>query len=375
MESKFFSNEVVNKGRQNEFDWAKAFTIIVMITVHVYEFLGVFDPEKVPLKGVFRNVLEFLAGPLGAPLFMFSMGIGILYSRNSTPAKMGVRGVKLLRNGYLLSFFKGTLPILVGMAIGMSSPITIADSLFLISILQFAGMAFFTIALMKKFKFSLPAMLTTSILLCIIGTNLNTTTMQGWKQYILGLFFVTNLRTSFPLFLWLFYPVAGMIFAYFLQRAIDKKKFYIWLFCISAAGLIITCIIYSLCGINLKSMYELYERHFYTQTVLHYIFTTFVIGMAMPVYYLISEVVKAKPVTAAVAYLGRNLDVIYIAQWMVVAYTTVIFTVAGWPKLTLPFVLPVGIICMLIAIGFSEIYLRLKKKSAEKKDTSKKKNQ
>ena len=46
MESKFFSNEVVNKGRQNEFDWAKAFTIIVMVTVHVYELLGVFDPEK-----------------------------------------------------------------------------------------------------------------------------------------------------------------------------------------------------------------------------------------------------------------------------------------------------------------------------------------
>ncbi len=367
MNNKLFSKEAVNTGRQNEFDWAKAFTIIVMVTVHVYELLSVVDAENVPVEGLFRNVLEFLAGPLGAPLFMFSMGIGLIYSRNTTPSKMGIRGAKLIRNGYLLSFFKGTLPILIGMVLGIKSPYPVWDSLFLVSILQFAGMAFFTIALMKRFNFSLPAIFTTSLLLSVIGTFLNTYSMGGWKQYFLGLFFMTNKITSFPLFLWLYYPAAGMIFAYFLQRVTDKKKFYTWCFIISLIGLLLTCVIYSLCGINLKSMYELYNREFYTQSLLHYVFSTFVILIGMSVYYVLSELVKAKKVVNAVAFLGRNLDVIYIVQWIVVSYTTVVVVAAKLPKLELPYVLPVGIVLLLVSVGITKLYLDIKKKHTKTK--------
>ena len=361
MENAFFSKEAVNKGRQTEFDWAKAFTIIVMVTVHVYEELSTADLNIVP-TGPFRNILEFLAGPLGAPVFMFSMGVGIMYSRNATPGKMGLRGLKLLRNGYLLSFFKGTLFIIIGTALGLKTPMSIADSLFLVSILQFAGMTFFAIALMKKLEFPLPAMLAASIVLSFAGTALNTYDMQGWKQYVLGLLFITNRVTTFPLFLWLFYPVFGMCFACYLQRARDKRRLYIYCFITGGIGLILTCIVYTLCGIDLKTMYMLKDRVFYSQTPLHLLFTSFVILMGMSIYYLLSEVITLRPVVKAVSYLGNNLDIIYIVQWLLIAYTEVAMLAMNTEKVPVVWILPVAVLILLLSVGITRIYLKSKGK-------------
>ena len=60
MTSKIFSIEPLNKGRQNEFDWAKSFAILVMIVVHVYEMMGSIDPETTPERyaALMRAVAE-----------------------------------------------------------------------------------------------------------------------------------------------------------------------------------------------------------------------------------------------------------------------------------------------------------------------------
>lgn len=351
------SKEPVNTGRQKEFDWAKSFTIIVMLCIHVYEQLSEINVETCP-DSVFRTIMEFLAGPLGAPLFMFSMGLGIIYSRSSTPKKMVRRGLILLRNGYLLSFFKGTVPVLIGIMIGASVPITIADSLFLISILQFAGMAFLTIALMKKMKLPLYAMLIVSLVLSVAGTFLAKIDFTGsCIQYLLGLFFVTNDVTTFPLFLWLFYPVAGMIYAFMLQRVSDKKSFCRIVFAIGIAGTIIVSIIYKACGIDIRTMFMLKGRVFYNQTILHYIFTTFIIMIAMPVYYFLSEKITNKYVTSSVAFLGKNLDVIYIVQWLVIAYTQAFMLAFDLPKIKTAMIIPTGIVMLLISAGITGLWV------------------
>ena len=131
------NKEVVNVGRQKELDWAKSFAIVAMICVHVYEQISVVDTEVVPTDA-FRIILEFVAGPLAAPLFMFCMGVGIMYSKNTAPAQMVKRAFNLLRNVYLLSFFKGTLPTAIAIVLGFAVPWTLAESFFLVSILQFA---------------------------------------------------------------------------------------------------------------------------------------------------------------------------------------------------------------------------------------------
>lgn len=364
-----FSKNAINTGRQNEFDWAKAFTILVMVVVHVYEMMGMYEPETTPLSGSFRIILEFLAGPTGAPLFMFSMGIGLIYSRNTTPKKMAIRGAKLMRNGYLLSFFKGTLPLLIGvLLLGQSSQYGIADSFFMVSILQFAGMAFFVIALMKICRFSLPLMLAVSVATSIAGTWLAQIPVPTWPGYFLGLLYVTNDTVSFPLMTWLFYPVAGMIYASVLQHVTDKGRFYRRCFLIGACGTALTCIVYKLAGLNIMTYYQLYERTFYHQTILHYIFTIFVILLAMAIYYLCSELVKAGPVTTAVSFLGRNLDVIYIVQWIVICYVTIFVELMGIPHFDWKRILIMGFVLVIVSCLITRGYLRWKEKRQARRD-------
>ena len=358
------SREIVNTGRQRELDWAKSFSILAMICIHCYEQISVIDTEIAP-TGFYRNFMEFMAGPLAAPVFMFCMGIGIMYSRKNTPADMTRRGVKLLRDGYLLSFIKGTVPTAIAMYLGYVVPWTLADSLFLVSILQFAAMAFFTIALMKKVKLPLPAMMAISLVLCVLGgllSNLDLT--DSWTQYLSGLFFNTNDVTTFPMFRWLYYPVFGMIFGYFLLRTADKTRFYRCIFPVAMVGIVFFSLIYTACGYDIRNMYMLAGRVYYHQSLLHYLFISMVILAAVSACYFISLVVKNELVNGAVAYLGKNLDIIYLVQWVVITYVQSFLNIFGYIRITIPYIIPTGILVLISSIGLIELGRLIKRKKA-----------
>lgn len=77
---KIFTNEKVNCGRQRELDVAKGLAVIFMVLVHVYEVYGG------SVEGTtFSHVVEFLGSPPAAPVFMFLLGVGVVYSRKNTP--------------------------------------------------------------------------------------------------------------------------------------------------------------------------------------------------------------------------------------------------------------------------------------------------
>ena len=358
------NKEVVNVGRQEELDWAKFLAIVAMICVHVYEQLSIVDIEVVPTDA-FRIILEFVAGPLTAPLFMFCMGVGIMYSNNSAPLQMVKRAFNLLRNGYLLSFFKGTILVAIALALGYTINWTLADSLFLVSILQFAGMAFLTIALMKKLRISLPVMLVISLALSVLGGQLSELDFSGsWLQYLFGLFFETNYVTTFPLFRWIFYPVFGMIFGYFLLRTTDKSRFYLRIFPIGILGAVAFSIIYTALGFDLITMFMLSGRVYYSQSLLHYLFTSLVIMAVLPVYYFLSVKIKIEPVNKAVSYLGENLGSIYLAQWMIIPYVQAILVLVGDVRIDVALIIPVGILVLLGSIGIIELIRLVKRRNS-----------
>ena len=78
------SDKNLNSGRQFEVDAIKILAIPFMICIHFYEQFGSFDHAvKVP-DTFFRNAMEFAGGPLAAPVFMFSMGIGMIYTHHDS---------------------------------------------------------------------------------------------------------------------------------------------------------------------------------------------------------------------------------------------------------------------------------------------------
>lgn len=358
MNNRIFSKEAVNAGRQNEFDWAKAFAIIWMVIIHVYERMSTINTEVIP-DSAFRIILEFLAGPAAAPVFMFSMGVGMVYSRHSTSGQMAIRGVKLLRNAYLLNFFKGFILLMIGYWLGQSIPMPPIAGLLYVDILQFAGCAFLTIALMKKLRFSLPVMVAATFIFQILGQWIGGLTINSvWLRYLLAPFALTHEYSSFPLFLWLFYPVAGMVFANVLMHVKDKGKFYGILLGIGVVGLTVSTVIYRMAGIDIREMFMVADKTYYKQTFLHYIWTTFVIMIVMAVCYFLSAYVKIQPVLSAVKYMGSNLNIIYVIQWLLVCYLLAAFMLIDIPLFSQQLVIPAGIAILGISIIICEIYKR-----------------
>ena len=288
-----FSSEIVNRGRQSEFDWAKAVAILAMVTVHVYEKISVIDTETVLPTGVFRNVLEFVAGPLAAPVFMFAMGVGMVYTRHHSSRDYAFRGLGLLKNGYLLNFFRAFIPLCIGSMIGAELIMSPVAGLLYIDVLEFAGFAFLTIALMSKLKFTPLQMLLTALVLQVAGHYLGMIHFeQEWVRYLLSPFLLTHKYTSFPLLLWLYYPVAGLCFGHLLQHVKNKDMFYKYLGFAGAAGTAATVLFMLIMHIDIRTMFEVAYKIYYNQTILHYLFTSSVIAVAMSLYYQLSKTVR-----------------------------------------------------------------------------------
>lgn len=85
----------VNAKRQIEFDYAKTLAIFFMVIIHVVEEMSHVEFEALP-AGFWENCIQFGAGPLAAPVFVFSMGMGIVFSQSQEPEQIFKRGIKLL---------------------------------------------------------------------------------------------------------------------------------------------------------------------------------------------------------------------------------------------------------------------------------------
>ena len=76
-----FSDEKINTGRQLELDVAKALSIIFMIFLHTLIVVKGFNYSLSPAYDfIISNVL---GRPCAAPVFMFCMGVDMVYSRHS----------------------------------------------------------------------------------------------------------------------------------------------------------------------------------------------------------------------------------------------------------------------------------------------------
>lgn len=103
-----FSKENVNTGRQVELDIAKALSIIFMVFLHT---MWVVMNYNQALSPVYEFVVGNVLGrPYAAPIFMFCMGVGIVYSRHSQWDVMIKRGVKLYLLGILVNIFEWFIP-------------------------------------------------------------------------------------------------------------------------------------------------------------------------------------------------------------------------------------------------------------------------
>jgi len=218
------SKDKVNTGRQIEVDLLKAFTVVFsMIIIHVYDY------DTVGLDNQFTWLLDNIFGGIfAAPMFMFCMGLGMVYSRNSSPGQMAVRGLKLLTIGQVLNLFRYSIIFAVQSLLHPESDFTPAQALNLSSdIMQLAGLSFLLMALFCKLNMKNYQVFLAAAVLNVCGTLLEKvqTGCYGFDQ-VLGLFWGTDTESFFPLFNWFIFIAAGKCFGSFFQRVADKKVLY-----------------------------------------------------------------------------------------------------------------------------------------------------
>lgn len=317
-----FTKEVSNNKRQVELDIAKGLAIIFMVWVHVNEYFQ----GEIYAGGVYNRVVEFLGSPPAAPVFMMLLGVGIVFSRNSTPKKMMERGVKLLIGGYALSFIRDVVPYYFLYKRSQDSElITEAiDLLWGVDILQFAGLVFLFFALVVKFNFSNKLLF---VIWCVCSTvNLmvrGITFQNDFANGFFGLFWGTDSYSWFPFLTWIIYPMVGYVFGQYLIRCTDKNTFYKNIL-IYSCGITVPFWIYSYINdVQFGAFGELWQDAYYHHDILgNVVLISFALFWFSLIYFITPYV--PNNVKTLCARWSRNTNSIYCISYIILGFSLLI---------------------------------------------------
>lgn len=316
-----FSNEQVNKGRQIELDLAKCLAIFFMIFLHCYFATSYFANEI--SVGMTRLVSQLFGGPFAAPVFMFAMGVGMVYSKNQEPSYLIKRGIKLIQLGFFVNIGEFFVPyFLSGNLMGDWDRFPIANGLllFCIDILAFAGMAFILVGVLKKLKASAKAMVIVALVLSIIGWLARFHDFGNNVPNLIAGYFIGSAGgfTAFPLFNWFIFPAVGLLFGEYYMRCNNKEKLLrLW-----PVGLIIS-VAYFVVSWFIPGGFLSETHHYYFMTTYDALFCLMCIYGVIGVCYLISKHIPE----GAVNFFSKtssNLNTIYVIQWFLIPITYVL---------------------------------------------------
>ena len=350
-----FSDEKVNIGRQVELDVAKALSIVFMVFVHVVWVIFSFDNNiSSGYALLFSNIL---GRPCAAPVFMFCMGVGIVYSNHSQWSAMIKRGATLFLSGIIVNIFEFFVPYYVyGYLFGSWNVFTIAGGLllFCIDILAFAGLAFILLGIFKRLELSNKQLIIIAVIMSIIGSILRYT---DFGAPVLNLVFGYLIGTkggftAFPLFNWFIIPVVGYIWGQYFIRTKNKNQFFKnW-----QIYLILTLIYFVVSTqINDGFLTDIHQYYFMTtvDVIFCLIYAHANIGFCRYLSkYLPDIVLKISNI------LSINMINIYVIQWLFVPLIVILLT---YIFKGIVFTDWMAIIIAIFALGLStEVVLRIK---------------
>jgi hypothetical protein len=103
------ADEPVNTGRQTDLDIAKAQMVLMLPFIHcIIECTS----DEGLCSGIPYLFDTIIGGPFSGPMYLFAMGIGLVYSRKTTPGLQLKRGLILLGIFYLSNTCRFLIPYL-----------------------------------------------------------------------------------------------------------------------------------------------------------------------------------------------------------------------------------------------------------------------
>lgn len=365
MKQRIFSNEIVNSGRQEELDLAKAVMVFLLAFIHCTIEC---TPESMRAYGIPYLFDTILGGPFSAPMYMFAMGIGMVYTRHHTPEDYARRGIKIGIVGLALNICRFLIPFLLGYMISGDYDKYINPLPYRVfgnDILQFACLAMLMIALFVKLNLSDMAIFFICIGMSLLGTYLRgidagTPLGNILLAHIVGTEDAAgNVCSDFPLLNWLIIPVSGYIFGKKLLYVKEKKLFYGVL---SSVGVLVTVVYFSIGIMNGFGMFGEGENCYYHLSTLDAMASLFAaIGM-LGIYYVL---IRYLPhwIFVCAGDISRNINKIYCIHWviLVMSIDVVLYLVQGTQELSVPMIMLVSTCISIISILIAHFWSNRRK--------------
>ena len=164
--------------------------------------------------------------------FVFLMGIFITLTGHKNLSLSIKRGVILFFAGYVLNFFRSSLPMWLSLEFGLVSQEDLGDGnpiyeLLVVDILQFAGIAFIICSLLSHYLPNPKHWLVIALGLAFVSPYAwDTHTGNAFVDEILKLL-AGNIAEGafFPQLPWLAYAISGMAFGHWMKQADDVNGF------------------------------------------------------------------------------------------------------------------------------------------------------
>ena len=367
LKDRIFSQEPVNQGRQIELDIAKAIVIFCMAIVHtVIEC----TPESGLVSGIPYLFDSVIGGPLTAPLLMFSMGVGMVYSREKSTKHFVLRGLKLIIINYLLNIFRYIIPFAIGYEMTGDGERFGQPFWYLFlgnDILLFAGLAMIIMALVIHFRVNDAIMLAFSLALSVFatffaGTDIGSPLGNYLLRYLVGTAEDPNMVCPyFPLAHWMVFVVCGFVFGKRLIRMKDKKLFYR---IVSPICLVIT-VVYFATGICFeRGMFGEGQACYYYMNMFDMLGALCAVFAVLGVYNLLARYLPQK-LTRLVISISRNINAIYWIHWVIlsVIVNILIYPLRGTAELPVGATVLLGTGISIVSLLIAHLINRRKRKS------------
>lgn len=224
--NRILDQKPVNTSRQSEFDYLKGFFLLFIFLVHAYQATSSY--EDIVIKIVYG-----FATLSGVAIFMFVMGMGTVYSRNSEPKALAKNGIVMIGYQYLsnLAYLAAlTLPYLFVKNRLDDKQVyydLLPGYLQYINVFFITGIIYLALAMAKKCRLSGVGYAVAGLLFAIAAPFLYGKPVDvPVLGYIVKIIIGEEYFVSFAAIYFLSYAFFGVAFGYLLQRVKDKKVFY-----------------------------------------------------------------------------------------------------------------------------------------------------
>jgi uncharacterized membrane protein len=322
-------------------DLLKGIAILLMVQVHIIE---LFATESV-YNSTGGKLVLFLGGPPVAPVFMILFGYFIAQSRQSAGQLM-LRGAGIFALGMGLNLalnFNLILSVTNG-----SIEQDIWPYIFGVDILQFAGISLIIITIIKGIEKNGILLLTLCILSALAGQHLAGRTPESTAlQYISAFFYGSTKWSYFPLFPWLAYPLAGMIF-YKLQTQYNLKirNTYTKMIAYLLSATVLAFTIGN--AVSVSSDLPAYYHH----GILFFIWVILFVSLYALCLDRVNAFAGNTPALRYIKWLGQHVTLIYAIQWILIGNTaTEIYKTVSSPLYLAGCLLAVLLVSSSVAYG------------------------